>query len=414
MKKAICYAFVAISALLIFRLSFAYTNYLDTQLKSDMQWALKKYHLSGISLSYTLGGASDIKTLTAGYSDIKNNIPITSDTYFEVGSVTKAFISSIIMQQVTKGKITLDQSLKQIAERYPGKNEKLFKVVKKYPHLGKITLRQYLTHTSGIADSINTETFMNAFSQNPLGYWSSLDLIDITMSQDPYFEPGEGDYYGYTNTDYIIAGLVIESLTGKSIVDGIQEFMSGLGLNGIYFPSPHAKNIPHTVLNGLSRAYITKEDQVYTLAAFSGSPRISFPDGMEAIDITPIALNYSAIGPASGGLIAKTSDLAQWYWLLFHNKVISKPLFDEMLKGVPTADKDKKYGLAIVVQKTRDYGVIYSHDGDVFGYSANLLYVPKLNLILSVSVNTSTNAISSTTTDIVGKFLKTFLENKAD
>ena len=136
---------------------------------------------------------------------------------------------------------------------------------------------------------------------------------------------------------------------------------------------------------------------------------MKFKDGAIAKDITPTAINYSAIGAASGGLIARTSALVKWYWLLFHNKIMPKAQFPDMLKGVTTADPNKKYGLAVVVQKTKPYGMIYSHDGDVFGYDANLIYVPKLNLILSVAVNTSTDAISPTTTHIVGSFLKTFL-----
>ncbi len=382
---------------------------LNDQLQDDMKWAMKKYHLSGMSLSYTLGEGSSIQNLVVGYANVENHSLITPNTYFEVGSITKAFISSLIMQQVEMGKISLDESLSEVAAHYPGNNNELLSIVKKYPHLGIITLRQYLTHISGIADSLNTDTFMDAFNKNPDGYWSSSDLIAIAMQHKPYFNPGEKDYYGYTNTDYIILGVVLEALTHKTLAEEVNALLHQLNLKNIYFPSGQPQEMPSNIKENMASAYIMKHDPMYSLGAFNHSPIVTFQDGTVVKNVTPVAINYTFIGAASGGAIARTSDLVKWYSALFHGQVIPSTLFPQMLKGVGTADKDKKYGLAIVIQKTKQYGMIYSHDGDVFGYDANLLYVPKLHLVLAVAVNTSTNAISSTEDDIVGRFLKTIM-----
>ena len=392
--------------------AFANEDALNQKLKSDMIMDLKKYHLAGMSVSYTLGTPASIQTMTTGYANLSNQQPMTPDAYFAIGSIGKAFVSAIIVQQVSLGKISLDEKLSVVAHQYPGKKNQLLHLVKQYPHLGVITLRQYLTHTSGIAQCINTNQFMDAFSHNPFGYWSSNELISIAMSHKPYFSPGEKDYYGYTNTDYIILGRVIEALTGKSMVDEMQEFLSQLGLNNSYYQSKNSTRIPKDVLDKMAHAYILKTDQSYTLPAFSHSSTVTFDQGVVGKDITPVAINYSTIGAASGGIIARTPTLVQWYWLLFHDRVVSKNIFPQMIKGVSTADPLKKYGLAIIVQSTKKYGPIYSHDGVMFGYTTNLLYVPQLHLILAVAANTSTDKMSETTRDIVGGLLKTIAHDR--
>lgn len=408
MKRYLYLLFCFSILLFAFNPSFALSNDINRHIQSDMKWALKRYHLAGISVSYTLSAPSAIQTLGAGYANMATKHPITSKTYFEVGSITKAFVSSIIMQQITKTKISLDETLSNVAKKYPGKDNRLKELVKQYPHLGVITLRQYLTHTSGIPQAINTKTFINAFNKNPMQHWSEKELIAIAMQHKPYFSPGEKNYYGYTNTDYIILGLVIEAITGKSLAANFEALFSQLALNNIYFPSAYSANIPKSVKKELARAYITKRSQIYNLNAFSLMPKVVFPNRTIAKEITPIALNYITVGAASGGLIAQTRTLVKWYWLLFHGQVIPQNIFPKMLQGVPTADPSKKYGLAIVVQRTKQYGTIYSHDGNVFGYAANLLYVPKLNLVLAVAVNTSTKSISPTLHGIVGRILQTF------
>jgi len=297
-----------------------------------------------------------------------------------------------------------------VAKKYPGRGLSLKKLVAKYPHLGIITLRQFLTHTSGIPQAINNKVFIKEFNQNPMGYWSPEKLLSIAMRDKPYFSPGEKGYYGYTNTDYIIMGLVIEAITGKSLLKNIHSLFAKIGLENIHFAgSPHASNIPLKVRNKLAQAYVTKLNNTYDLSAFSHSAKVIMASGVAAKNITAVALNFAAVAPASGGIIVQTPTLVKWYWLLFHGRVVPSGLFPEMLKGVETADPNKKYGLAVVVQATKHYGTIYSHEGDVFGYGANVLYVPKLHLVIAIAVNTSTGILSSITHAVIGRMLHTFV-----
>lgn len=365
-----------------------------------------QYHLAGISLSYTFSNPSNIHSLQAGVSNNKTHNPITKNTYFQVASVTKAFITSILLRNVEQGKIALDDTLKDVANQYPGNQGKLKKLVNQYPHLGTITLRQFMTHTSGIAQCLNSQTFIKTFNKNPGVYLSPKQLVSIAMQHKPYFQPGEKDYYGYTNTDYIILGIVIEALSNQSLVSTVNQFLSNIGLAKLYFPGPRAKDMPDTVKQHLAQAYIPKQTKPYTLKAFHHLPTTYLHNTIKAKNVTEVVTNYGSIGAAAGGIFARTQDLVKWYWLLFHNKVVSQKSLHKMLKGVPTAHPNKKYGLGIIIQQTQKYGTIYSHDGNTFGYETNLLYVPDMHLIMAVATNTATDHMSKTTQGIVGSLLQ--------
>jgi D-alanyl-D-alanine carboxypeptidase len=376
----------------------AVSDPLDSKLQADMGQALDKYHLGGISVSYKLAGA-EIKTLSVGYSDVQNKVPVNPSTYFEFASITKAFVSTLIMQQVALGKIDLDEKLLDIEKKYPGKNNQLANLVELYPHLGTITLKQYLTHTSGIPEAMNLPAFWEGFNKNPMAYYTSEELITMAMKHKPFFQPGEKNHYGYTNTDYHIVGLILAAVTGNTVAENIKQLSTNLNLTNIYYPGPRATDMPTSVRMNMTHAYLTQYDARYNFNAFAKSPIVKFPNGTIAKDITNISINDVSNGPAAGGLISQTAIMVKWYWLLFHKKVISQPVLKQMLQGVHTAAPNKKYGFAIVIEKNKKYGVIYSHSGNDLGARANLIFVPKLNLVLCIAVNSDIDEDISGITD---------------
>ena len=178
MTKRICQVFACLICLFS---TAIYANprqtiEINNQLKASLESFIQENHLAGAVVSYTFSSKNPI-TLAAGYQSVEKKIPMSSNSYFEIGSVTKAFLASQIMQQVALGKITVQETLLQVAKNFPGKDHALLELVKQYPHLGMITLRQYLTHTSGIAQSLNSDLFIKEYNENPMGYWDSQQLI---------------------------------------------------------------------------------------------------------------------------------------------------------------------------------------------------------------------------------------------
>ena len=121
---------------------------------------------------------------------------------FRVGSVTKSFMATVLLQLVGERKLRLDDSL----ERWlPG-------VV---PNGRSITVRELLQHTSGLYDYVDDSAFRTAVLANPLRVWTPRQLVRIAVSHHPLFRPGRR--WSYSNTNYILAGLVIQAVTHRTV-----------------------------------------------------------------------------------------------------------------------------------------------------------------------------------------------------
>lgn len=386
----------------------------ESSLNASIQHTIRNFaqdnHLAGLVVCYQFKSQS-IVTIPYGYQNVEKKIPMSQNSYFEIGSITKSFLSAMLMQQVALKKIQLDETLGKVAEQFPGKNGQLLKLIHQHSHLAKITLREYLTHTSGIAQSLNSKIFMAAYNKDPMDFWSATQLINIAMQHPPYFSPGEKGLYGYTNTDYEIMGLVLEAITSKSLLQNMTTFFEKLGLKHIYFLSAGGANLPISATKNIAQAYALPKSNYFMMKAFEKAPIVHFQNGQKARNLTKYAINYASIAAASGGIITRPSTLVAWYWRLFGGKAIPAKYLPEMLRGVPTADPTKKYGLGIVVQSTKKYRTIYSHDGIMYGYSANLLYLPSMHLVFSVAINTSTQD-SNLVNKLVSALITIFAEHK--
>ncbi len=400
MQFKIKYVFAAILAFFFLTAHAAETTS-EKEIEKTLQQEIKKYHIPGISVSY-LKGNNPIKTVVAGYTDLSSQNKVTDKTVFYIGSITKSFIAAKLMQLVQANKVALDDTLSHIESQYP-QNSHLSQVVAKYPYLGQITLRQYLNHTSGIADSINNPIFIEKFNKAPTTIFTPFEMIDIAMTHKPYFAPGAKGLYGYTNSDYIIAALVIEAITNKSVKENMDELLSTINIANIYYPP-----IDHS-LEKLSHGYISIDDNFHFSEAMKNQPLLTF-DSKKLYDVSSIAKNYSQTTGASGGAAATTESLLKWYQALFSGHVISTEYLHQMLEGVHTADENKKYALAVVVQQDPEYGVVYSHDGNFLGYETNLLYIPKYKLYVAIADNMNTGLLSDVDKNITKKILQVILQ----
>lgn len=372
--------------------SYANANAVSTindHLKSSMRAFIQKNHIAGAVVSYQFQNQKQT-TLSFGYQNVEKKIPMSAESYFPIGSITKAFLSVQIMRAAAQHNISMQETLLQVAKKCPGRDDALLKLVKRYPHLGVITLRQYLTHTSGVGKSINSDFFINEYNQHPMGYWNSEQLIAIAMHYPPYFSPGTTGLYSYTNTDYEVMSVVLEALTKKTLYQNMTAFFHQVGLKDICYTLPRGKNLSSSVNNAMAEAYVLQESIYFHLPMFQSIKPIAFPEGEFAKNITPYSINFSAIAAASGGIIAQPKTLVQWYWTLFHGDVVTPTMLSQMLNGVPTGTSTKRYGLGIVIQTSQRYGVIYGHSGITYGYASNVVYVPKYHVVFAVAVNTST------------------------
>jgi D-alanyl-D-alanine carboxypeptidase len=141
------------------------------------------------------------RTATAGVADVRTGRPLRAGDPVRIGSVTKSFTAVVALQLVGEHRLALDDT---VGERLPGA----------LPYGDRITLRQLLDHTSGVPDDVLTP-LVGLFRGDPFRMWSPAETVGLIRDQAPRFPPGAG--WAYSNTDYVLVGLMIERVTGHTL-----------------------------------------------------------------------------------------------------------------------------------------------------------------------------------------------------
>ncbi|MFG2647018.1 serine hydrolase domain-containing protein [Streptomyces sp. NPDC048436] len=281
----------------------------------------------------------------AGIGDLERQTPRGAHDRYRVGSITKTFVSTVVLQLVAEGELSLDD---KVGRWLPG-------VVEGHGHDGdRITVRQLLNHTSGIFNvtddpGFRDKVFTEKFLAHRYDTWTPEQEVAIAMRHKPDFKPGKG--WEYSNTNYVLAGMIIEKVTGESYADEIrQRVIKPLGLKATTVPDTDPK-MPQPS----SRAYTKLSDA---------------PDA-KTHDVTE--MNPSVMG-ASGGMISSSADLNRFYTALLRGKLLPKKQLAEMKTAVPMDDDGSRaYGLGLERRKTSCGKMIWGNGGDAPGSSSGAL-----------------------------------------
>ncbi|WP_149262955.1 serine hydrolase [Actinomadura sp. K4S16] len=274
-------------------------------------------------------------TATGGVADIRTGAPVDPRSRFRIGSLTKPFVATVVLQLVGEGRVDLDAPV----ERYlPG-------VVRGADNDGReITVRQLLQHTSGLPDVLDYMSPLEIL-KDPLRHWEPRELLDIALPHQREFKPGDG--WGYSNTNYLVAGMIIESVTGHPYGKEIRRRVIGpLGLHDTFVPTD-APGIPGPHPHG----YVRPES--------------------EPVDIT--RLNPTVAG-AGGGMISSASDLDRFMSALLRGRLLKPAQMREMLATRPTGrTSHSEYGLGLEWIPGKNSSTckdgFWGHDGDMLGFS---------------------------------------------
>ncbi len=358
-------------------------------LQQRLSKLIYEYNIPGASLTYGVNN-EPLQTVTVGLSNIQKQAAVNSDTLFLVGSISKSFTAVAILEQVEAGKIFLNETLGQIAK---GSGGELADVLHQYPDLKQVTLRELLVHTSGVPEDVNTLAFISAFVSNPKQIWSNQKLLGIAMQHPVYFKPGEKGKWSYTNTDYLLLGMVLESVSKKPLEEVFSNLIKKAKLNHTYFAASGV--IPHQIINKLSIGYLSKQSDSQLLKAFINEPVVTMP-GKDEQSAYALENAYNLFGPSSSGVLSSTNDLALWYRDLFQGDLLSKNSIKQMLRGIKNAPfNDASYGLGVTIHHMPGYSYVISHDGLSPGYSVIVMYFEKYHLVLSVATNSSNSYVST-------------------
>lgn len=276
-----------------------------------------------------------------GKADLKTGATRTYDDKIRIGSITKTFVATVILQLADEGKLNIDDPLGYF---YPS-----------YPNSSNITLRQIMDMTSGIPDYLSDPMVLQSFFYDRTNKFTPNELFDATIALPPFFAPGKG--WEYSNGNYNILGMLIEKITGNKIEDEINKrIIQPLGLTNTSFPtSPY-------IDGQYSHGYLQD-----TLTG-------------ELIDVT---VQDPSITWAAGCMISNVADLKIYGEALAKGTMLSKKTQEERLKFVSTGVRDfLKYGLGIF-----SLGGFIGHNGGITGYNTTMGYDPELQAMIIVSVN---------------------------
>ncbi len=363
------------------------TPQLQQLVNNYLQTYAAQNNFSAVSLSVSSPTITNPITVNAGCvemtSDLINcatpsdNYPVTNMNLYQIGSITKSFVATILLQiEATPGSnFNINQKLSQYLSLPNGWG----------PAADDITIKQLLNMTSGIPsfdDPDNTNDIMPfwlAFQHNPFYDFSSSQLVAYVENQYLEFYPSTNFYY--SNTDYILAGQLVEKLTGHSLQYEINtRIIQPLGLtNTFYVPDDYPQNT-FAIDRRMTHGYMEDPD----LAPY-------FPMGTDATYFS----TSSARG--AGSIIASTADVMQWAHALYTSPTLlpvkqraELESLVSMNTGQPITTptpNDSGYGLGIGGDAGPNGEIVYDYIGGMPGYMVAYVYFPREDITISVAVN---------------------------
>lgn len=221
-----------------------------------------------------------------GDTDADAGTPTTSDVHQRIGSVTKTFTGTVVLQLAEEGLLSLDDTIDQYIADVPNSDE--------------ITLELMLDMTSGIASYSMDEQFVHDLFTEHSRVWTPEELTRIGLDLSPKFAPGE--QFDYSNTNFVMLGTVIEQVTGQPFRDVVRERVTEpLGLGETFMPAPEEVAIPAPYNHGFTLQG-TADDSTTPVQTTDWNPSWAFTAG-QMISTAPDLLVYGrALGTGQGML----------------------------------------------------------------------------------------------------------------
>jgi CubicO group peptidase (beta-lactamase class C family) len=291
-----------------------------------------------------------------GYADVGKKIPVTTDTHFEIGSITKQFTAACILQLAEAGKLSLDDRLgTYVSDYFNGRG---------------ITIRQLLEQTSGIPEFLDDDAAVQAVSTQPATYASILDRVSAKPLE---FAPGTR--WKYSNTNYIVLGRIVEIVSREPYETYVREH--------IFAPA----GMTHS-------GFIGDEATLSPMAR-----------GYEASDrgVTPAPVFRGDWARSAGAIVSTVGDLIAWDEALLAGKIITPAHVLEMRTSAKLVDgTSTHYGYGWVVDHLGNHPYVW-HNGGTFGFHAVNATFPDDAEAIVILGNATSFSIDEAATEIFTK-----------
>ncbi|MDP9259664.1 MAG: beta-lactamase family protein [Actinomycetota bacterium] len=269
----------------------------------------------------------------AGLDDVTRNRPMRADDHFKIASLTKSYTATVVLQLVAEGKLQLSDRVERWLPRL-------------LPSGATITIRELLNHTSGIPDFDTDARYLKPYLSGNLSYyWSPRKLVQIAISHKPLFPPGMSTKSAYSNTNYVVLGLIVQAVTGHSM---------GAELKRRIFQPLHLRHTSYPTKPGLPNPYA------------HGYLVLGKPPASDASALSP------SLSPASGAIVSTAPDVLNFYRALLSGRLLRPNLLKAMKTTIPESGKTdipgQRYGFGLERFPT-SCGHAFGHNGLIPGYT---------------------------------------------
>jgi len=310
--------------------------------------------------------ASDV----AGWSCLQTHDRLQSDQLFGIGSVTKIFVAVIILQLAEEGRLELNTTPAAI----------LGQLTDDISNAQAATIVELLNHTSGVPSWENDSQWIRegrGASLDVTRRWEPADTLSYIRNQPPLAAPGQ--HYSYSNSNYTLLGLIIEKLTGASVVTALEtRIFRRLGLGDTY-------------LEGFQRVPATRLPHRYHWATHEFRRDAGVNAGFRATreDLIDVTGSNLSVEWAAGGLVTSMTDLAAFGTALRDGLLLGESSMRWMKTWSPVREH-VQVGHNLFRWELPGGIALLGHDGDVLGFSASLYWLEDDDLVVAAACNVGT------------------------
>jgi CubicO group peptidase (beta-lactamase class C family)/acetylornithine deacetylase/succinyl-diaminopimelate desuccinylase-like protein len=318
-----------------------------------------------------------IWTGAAGFADIKAKTPLTTDHLFGIGSITKVFVATVIMQLAQEGGLDLNRTPADILGP---------EVIKGIANADRATLAQLLNHTSGIPSWEDDPRWIRAGRGNklkPTHLWGKTETLDYVRGPEHPALNEPGAKFNYANTNYTLLGLVIEKLTGHTAEAEIRRrVLEPLRLRDTFlegFEEFDTTRLPHRYH--------------YLTPAFSNTAGVARSFKRVHPDVFDATGSNLSVEWTAGGLVSTPSDLALFGLALRDARIVSPASRTFMMEWTP-AWKGTEVGHGLF-RMGNAAGTLIGHDGGVLGFTSSFFWAEAGDAIVAITSNVGVMHVGS-------------------
>ncbi len=329
----------------------------NPKVKQVLSQLLQENEVPGISFAL-IHPSGKQEAVSVGLSDIKYASPLkVSDVMFS-GSVGKTYAVALLMKLIDEGKVNVKD---RFIDYFPEKDW-----LNQLPYMEDITIAQLLQHSSGLPRYVMQDQVWDSLKSNPDKVWSYYDRLSVVFNKEAVHPAGAD--WSYSDTNYLLLGMLIEAVYGQAYYDIItEELLMPLKLKATY--AANHRDIP-SLITGYSR-----------LPDMFRMPKVVVTDGQYVFN--------PQMEWTGGGMASTTLDLARWAKYYFEASAFSKESLAFVTKPSETGqyiDEQLSCGSGSFVFHT-SLGDAYGHTGFVPGFVSIFAYFPDHQMAVALQIN---------------------------